>query len=73
MVGVSSVVRNFYPKFLPYFILLLGNILLWCIVLDSTGKTDHLLYLSVFFNLFCFFTGILLVLLEKKKRISSII
>ena len=73
MVGLSSVMRNFYPKYLLYFFLLSGNILSWSLALDSTGETNHLLYLSVFFNLFCFLSGILLLLLlleKKKKKVS---
>lgn len=73
MVGISSVIRNFYPKYFLYFYLLSANILLWGIVLNSTGNTKHLLYLSVFFNLFYFLTCVLLSLLGKKKKASSIV
>lgn len=73
IVGISSIIKNFYPKYSLYFYLLLANILLWSIVLDSTGETKHLLYISVFLNLFCFLVGILLFSLEKKKKISSVV
>ena len=72
LAGISSVLKNFYPKYFLYFYFLLGNIFIWGISLDSTGKTKYLFYLSVFLNFFCYFIGILSIILEKKKKRSSI-
>jgi len=69
IVGISSVIKNFYQKYYVYFYLLLDNILLWSIVLDPTKKIEHLLYISIFLILFCFFIGIFSIILEKKKKV----
>jgi uncharacterized membrane protein len=64
--------KNFYKKYFWIFFLVLGNSLLWSICLAPQEKyNQYLLYVSLALNLLCFLTGILLVMIEKRKKINK--
>ncbi|MDR0506261.1 MAG: hypothetical protein LBH32_05545 [Dysgonamonadaceae bacterium] len=68
--GLSAVIRNFYNSVFWVFFLILGNLLLYCIIFapQQEDNNQYLLYLSVSINFLCFLAGILLTVIEKRKK-----